>query len=105
MPPPVPIPAVVSRVDSVSPSSQDVPEMMIPASSSHRQGAETKRVKRIRNGKRKIRGCEAGCERAEAEAHLGSPSFHQSGMSSDDLFGEDEIERVRLTGAWSLKVE
>ena len=52
-------------------------------------------MKRVRSGKRKIRGCEAGYERAEAEAHLGSPSFHQSGMSSDDLFGEDEVECVR----------
>ena len=95
MPPPVPIPAVISRVDSVSPRLQEVSETMIPASSSHRQGAETKRVKRIRSGKRKNRGCEAGCDRAEAGAHLGSPPFHQSGMSSDDLFGEDEIESVR----------
>ena len=93
MAPPVPTPAVVSRVDSVSPSSQQ--ETVIPASSSHRQGAETRRVKRIRSGKRKIRGCEAGCERPEAEAHLGSRSVHQSGMYSDDLFGEDEIESVR----------
>ena len=95
MPPPVPIPAVVSRVDSVSPSSQEVSETVISASSSHRQGAETRRAKRIRGGKRKIRGCEAGCERPEGEAHLGSPSVHQSGMSSDDLFGEHEMESVR----------
>ena len=54
-----------------------------------------RRVKRIRSGKRKIRDCEAGFDRAEAEAHLGSPSFHQSRTSSDDLFGEDEIESVR----------
>ena len=97
MPPPEPIPAIISGVDSVSPSSQEVSETVIPASSSHRQGAEMRRVKRIRSGKRKIRDCEAGCDRAEAEAHLGSPSFHHSGMSSDDLFGGDEIESVQIT--------
>ena len=63
MPPPVPVPAVVSMVDSVSLSSQEVSETLVPASSSHRQGAETRKVKRIRSGKRKIRGCEAGYER------------------------------------------
>ena len=52
-------------------------------------------MKRVRCGKRKIRNCEAGYERGEAEAHLGSFSVHQSGMSSDDLFGEDEVESVR----------
>ena len=92
MPPPVPVPAVVSIV---GPSSQEVSETLVPASSSHRQGAEARKVKRIRSGKRKIRGCEAGKGRTEAEAHLGSPSFHQSGISSDDLFGEDEVESVR----------
>ena len=50
---------------------------------------------RIRSGKRKIRDSEAGCDRVEAEAHLGSPTYHQSGMSFDDLSGEDEIESVR----------
>ena len=49
----------------------------------------------MRSAKRKSWDSEAGCERPEAEAHLGSPSFHQSGMSSDDLFGEDAIESVR----------
>ena len=95
MPPPMPVPAVVPMVDSISPSSQEVSETSAPASSSHRQGAEARKVKRVRSGNRKIRGCEAGPERAEAEAHLGSPSFHQSGMFSDDLFGEDEVESVR----------
>ena len=95
MPPPMPVPSVVSMVDSISPFSREVSEASAPASSSHRQGAEARKVKRIRSVKRKIRGCEAGYERVEAEAHLGSPSFHQSGMSSDDLFGEDEVESVR----------
>ena len=95
MPPPMPVPAVVPIVDSTSPSSQEVSETSAPASSSRRQGAVARKVKRVRSGKRKIRGCVAGYERPEAEAHLGSLSFHQSGMSSDDLFGEDEIESVR----------
>ena len=94
-PPPMPAPAVVPMVDSISPSSQGVSETSAPASSSHCQGAEARRVKRARSGKRKTRGCEAGYERAEAEAHLGSPSCHQSGLSSDDPFGEDEVEDVR----------
>ena len=68
---------------------------MILASSSHRQGAETRRVKRTRSGKRKSRASDAGGDRVEAEAHLGSPSYHQSGLSSDDLFSEDEIQSVR----------
>ena len=38
---------------------------------------------------------ETGCDRVEAEAYLGSPSCHQSGLSSDDPFGEDEVENVR----------
>ena len=78
-----------------SPSAQEVSETSAPASSSHRQGAEARKVKRVRSGKRRIRGCVAGYERGEAEAHLVSPSFHQSGMSSDDLFGEDKVESVR----------
>ena len=95
MPPPVPTPEVVSMVDSISPSSQEVSETLVPGSSSHRQGAEARRVKRTRSGKRKIQNSEAGCDRVETQAHLGSPSYHQSGMSSDDLYGEDEVESVR----------
>ena len=41
------------------------------------------------------RASEAGGDRVEAEAHLGSLSVHQSGLSSDDPFGEDEVENVR----------
>ena len=109
MPPPKPVPAVVPTVDSTSQSSQEFPATSAPASSPHHQ--EARKVKRVRCGKRKIRNCEASYERGEAEAHLCSPSVHQSGMSSDDLFEEDEVESVRpghieaLTGAWSLKVE
>ena len=95
MPPPEPIPAIISGVDSVSPSPREESGTVIPASSSHRQGAEARRVKRTRSGRRKIRDSEAGCDGVEAEAHLGSPSYHQSGMSSDDLFAEDEVESVR----------
>ena len=92
---PEPIPAITSRVESVSPSPQGVSGTVIPASSSHRQGAEARKVMQTRSGKRKIRDSEAGCDRVEAVAHLGSPTYHQSDMSSDDLFGEDEIESVR----------
>ena len=81
-------------VDSTSQSSQEFPATSAPASSPHHQGTEARKVKRVRCGKRKICGCEAGYERREAEAHLGSPSVHQSGMSSDDLFGEDEVEEL-----------
>ena len=95
MPPPKPVPAVVPIVDSTSQSSQEFPATSAPASSPRHQGAEARKVKRVRCGKRKISGCEAGYERREAEAHLGSPSVHQSGMSSDDFFGEDEVESVR----------
>ena len=67
----------------------------IPASSSRRQGAAAKRVQRTKSGKRKTRDCVAGCDRVEAEAYLGSPLCHQSGLYSDDPFGEDEVENVR----------
>ena len=93
MPPPKPVPAVVPIVDSTSQSSQECPATSAPASSPQHQ--EARKVKRVRSGKRKIRNCEAGYERVVAEAHLGSPSVHESGMSSDDLFGEDEVESVR----------
>ena len=93
MPPPKPVPAVVPIVDSTSQSSQEFPATSAPASSPHHQ--EARKVKRVRCGKRKIHNCEAGYERGEAEAHLGSFSVHQSGMPSDDLFGEDEVESVR----------
>ena len=36
-------------------------------------------------------------------SRLGSPSYHQSGMSSDDLFGEDEIESVRAGHVEALR--
>ena len=93
MPPPKPVPAVVPIVDSTSQSSQECPATSAPASSPQHQ--EARKVKRVRSGKRKIRNCEAGYERVVAEAHLGSPSVHESGMSSDGLFGEDEVESVR----------
>ena len=95
MTPPKPVPAVVPIVDSTSQSLQEFPATSAPASSPHHQGAEARKVKRVRCGKRKIRGCEAGYERGEAEAHLGSPSVHQSGMYFDDLYGKDEVESVR----------
>ena len=94
-PPPVPIPAVISEVDSLSLSPREESGAAIPASSSRRQGAAAKRVKQTRSGKRKSRASETGGDRVEAEAHLGSPSYHQSGLSSDDPFGEDEVENVR----------
>ena len=93
MPPPKPVPAVVPTVDSTSQSSQECPATSALASSPQHQ--EARKVKRVRSGKRKIRNCEAGYERGIAEAHLGSPSVHESGMSSDGLFGEDEVESVR----------
>ena len=94
-PPQVPIPAVISGVDSLSLSPREESRAVISASSSRRQGAEARRVKRTRSGKRKSRDTETGCDRVEAEAYLGSPSYHQSGLSSDDPFGEDEVEIVR----------
>ena len=85
----------ISRVDPLSLSPREESRAVISASSSRRQGAEARRVKRTRSGKRNSRDTEIGYERAEAEAHLGSPSFHRSGLSSDDPFGEDEVENVR----------
>ena len=43
----------------------------------------------------KIRDSVAGCDRVEAEAYVGSPLCHQSGLYSDDPSGEDEVENVR----------
>ena len=86
-PPPVPIPAIISGVDSVSPSPRrekdgDSHELLTSS------GCRSEESEADQDS-------EAGCDRVEAEAHLGSPSFHQSGLSSDDLFGEDEVESVR----------
>ena len=84
-----------SGVDSLSLSPREESRVVISASSSRRQGAEARRVKRTRSGKRKSRDTQTRCDRVEAEAYLGSPSCHQSGLSSDDPLGEDEVENVR----------
>ena len=54
-PPPVPIPVVISGVDPLSLSSREESRAVISASSSRRQGAEARRVKRTRCGKKKSR--------------------------------------------------
>ena len=100
MPPPKPVPAVVPTVDSTSQSSQEFPATTTPASSLHHQ--EARKVKRVRCGKRKIRNCEAGYERGEAEAHLGSPG--SQGVSGKPTELQQKLEDVKseLNGLGSL---
>ena len=97
------IPAPVSEVGSLSPTPREEPAIAIPPSSSRRQGAPAQRVKRVRRDKRKSPVNKVGEGQAESSVRHRSLPFHQSDVSSDDPFGEDEVDNVRLSDAEALR--
>ena len=97
------IPAPVSEVGSLSPTPREEPAIAIPPSSSRRQGAPAKRVKRVRRDKKKSPINKIVEGQAESSVRPRSLPFHQSDVSSDDPFGEDEVDNVRLNDAEALR--
>ena len=93
------IPAPVSEVGSLSPTPREEPAIAIPPSSSRRQGAPAKRAKRVRRDEKKSPINKIVEGQAESSVRPRSLPFHQSDVSSDDPFGEDEIDNVRLNDA------
>ena len=97
------IPAPVSEVGSLSPTPREEPAIAIPPSSSRRQGAPAKRVKRVRRDKKKSPVNKIVEGQAESSVRPRSLPFHQSDVSSGDPFGEDEVDNVRLNDAEALR--
>ena len=77
------IPAPVSEVGSLSPTPREEPAIAIPPSSSRRQGAPAKRVKRVRRDKRKSPVNKIVEGQVESSVRPRSLPFHQSDVSSD----------------------
>ena len=79
------IPAPVSEVGSLSPTPREEPAIAIPPSSSRRQGAPAKRVRR---DKRKSPVNKIVEGQAESSVRPRSLPFHQSDVSSGDLLAK-----------------